>query len=383
MKSFKFYCISLKRNILPIIFILFLFCLIVFSASNLSATKSGLSLWANSVVPSLFPFLVATELLSYTNVVNFVSSKLDKFMRPIFNMPGCSAYPLILGMLSGYPVGAKTVCQIYKEGLCTKREAELILAYTNNSGPLFIIGTVGISMFGSTTIGLILLSTHMLASLSVGIIFGKKIGSKYKSINKSYVKSSRQSVSFSNLGEVLSNSIISSIKTIMMIGGFVVIFSVIISILKNSGLLNMIAKFLSPLFGNSSFISGILSGIIELTNGLNAISSIHVKAISTNILLCSFLLGFGGFSVMLQILSVVSKEKLSIKPYIIGKILQAILATAYTFVILQIPMFNFNLWLKILNIYSWERIYIWIYLFINLYNLLSLFLSFHKEYLFF
>lgn len=346
MKSFKFYCISLKRNILPIIFILFLFCLIVFSASNLSATKSGLSLWANSVVPSLFPFLVATELLSYTNVVNFVSSKLDKFMRPIFNMPGCSAYPLILGMLSGYPVGAKTVCQIYKEGLCTKREAELILAYTNNSGPLFIIGTVGISMFGSTTIGLILLSTHMLASLSVGIIFGKKIGSKYKSINKSYVKLSRQSVSFSNLGEVLSNSIISSIKTIMMIGGFVVIFSVIISILKNSGLLNMIAKFLSPLFGNSSFISGILSGIIELTNGLNAISSIHVKAISTNILLCSFLLGFGGFSVMLQILSVVSKEKLSIKPYIIGKILQAILATAYTFVILQIPMFNFNLWLK-------------------------------------
>ena len=115
MKSFKFYCISLKRNILPIIFILFLFCLVVFSASNLSATKSGLSLWANSVVPSLFPFLVATELLSYTNVVNFVSRKLDKFMRPIFNMPGCAAYPLILGMLSGYPVGAKLYAKYIKK----------------------------------------------------------------------------------------------------------------------------------------------------------------------------------------------------------------------------------------------------------------------------
>ena len=343
MRSFKFYCISFKRNIIPIIFILFLLCLVFFSASNLSATKSGLSLWANSVVPSLFPFLVATELLSYTNVVNFISKKLDKLMRPIFNMPGSSAYPLILGMLSGYPVGAKTVCQIYKEGLCTKREAELMLAYTNNSGPLFIIGTVGISMFGSTTIGLILLFTHILASISVGIIFGKKIGNKYKKINKDYVKIASKNVSFSDLGEILSNSIISSIKTVLMIGGFVVIFSVIISILKNSGILNFLAKILSPLFGNSSFISGTLSGIIELTNGLYAICNIHVKAISTNILICSFLLGFGGFSVILQILSVVSKEKLSIKPYIIGKILQAILATMYTFVILQFPMFNFNL----------------------------------------
>ena len=128
-----------------------------------------------------------------------------------------------------------------------------------------------------------------------------------------------------------------------MIGGFVVIFSVIISILKNSGILNILAKILSPIFGNSSFICGTLSGIIELTNGLYAICNIHVKAISANILICAFLLGFGGFSVMLQILSVISKEKLSIKPYIIGKILQAILATMYTFVVLQIPMFNFNL----------------------------------------
>ena len=343
MRSFKFYCISLKKNILPIIFILFLFCLIVFSSTNLYATKSGLSLWANSVVPSLFPFLVATELLSYTNVVNFISKKLDRLMRPIFNMPGASAYPFILGMLSGYPVGAKTVCHIYKEGLCTKREAELMLAYTNNSGPLFIIGTVGISMFGSSTIGLILLFTHILASVSVGIIFSKKIGSKYKELNKDYVKVTYKNVSFSNLGEVLSNSIINSIKTVLMIGGFVVIFSVIISILKNSGILNMLTQILSPLFSNSSFVFGTLSGIIELTNGLYTICNIHVKAISTNILICAFLLGFGGFSVMLQILSVVSKEKLSIKPYIIGKILQAILATMYTFVILQLPMFNFNL----------------------------------------
>lgn len=343
MRNFKCYCISLKRNILPIMFLLFIILLLVFSNSNIVATKSGLKLWANSVVPSLFPFLVATELLSYTNIVSFIGRKLDKFMRPIFNVPGISAYPFILGMISGYPVGAKSVCQIYKEGLCTKREAEIMLAYTNNSGPLFIIGTVGISMFGNTTIGLILLFTHILASISVGIILGKFLGKKDNHAKYNFPRTNKKIITFSSLGEVLGNSILNSIKTILMIGGFVVIFSVVISILNHSGLLNLFAKFLSPIFGNSEFISGFITGIIELTNGLNNISNIHVKAISTNILICAFLLGFAGISIMLQILSVISKEKLSIKPYIAGKILQAILGTLYTFVILQIPIFNFNL----------------------------------------
>lgn len=339
MKSFKCYFISLKRNILPILFVLFIFCLVIFSNSNLKATKSGLNLWANSVVPSLFPFLVATELLSYTNIVNFVGRKLDKFMKPIFNMPGISAYPFVLGMISGYPIGAKTVCQVYSDGLCSKKEAEILLAYTNNSGPLFIIGTVGISMFGNTTIGFILLLTHILASISVGIIFGKRFKKNKSAVNHKFTSSKGNCVSFSSLGEVLANSIISSIKTILMIGGFIVIFSVVISILNQSGVLN----FVSNLFGNNDFISGIITGLIELTNGLNVISNIHIKNISINILICAFLLGFGGISIMLQILSIVSKEKLSIKPYVIGKLLQAVLATVYTFIILQFPLFSFNL----------------------------------------
>lgn len=343
MKNFKCYFVSLKRNILPILFILFTISLLIFSNSNLQATKAGLNLWANSVVPSLFPFLVATELLSYTNIVNFISRKLDNLMRPIFNVPGSAAYPFILGMISGYPVGAKAVCQIYNEGLCTKKEAEIMLAYTNNSGPLFIIGTVGISMFGSTTIGLILLFTHILASISVGIIFGKIIKNDTVELSHKFTKINSARVSFSTLGEVLGKSILNSIKTILMIGGFVVIFSVIISILKNSGILDIFTQIIKVFLGNFEFISSIITGLLELTNGLNAVSNIHIKNISINILVCAFLLGFAGISIMLQILSVISKEKLSIKPYIFGKLLQAILATMYTFVLLQIPIFNFNL----------------------------------------
>ena len=83
-------------------------------------------------------------------------------MRPVFNVPGESAIALILGNLSGYPVGAKLACSMLENKQCTKIEAERIIAFTNNSGPLFIVGTVGVSMFYSKEIGLALLASHFL-----------------------------------------------------------------------------------------------------------------------------------------------------------------------------------------------------------------------------
>lgn len=66
------YVIKLKRNFFSLLFLGFTFCLLIFSKSNLPAVKSGLSLWANSVIPSLFPFFVATELLMHTNMVTLI-----------------------------------------------------------------------------------------------------------------------------------------------------------------------------------------------------------------------------------------------------------------------------------------------------------------------
>ena len=101
MKKLNFYTISLKRNILPITFFIFTIALVVFSKSNLSSAKAGLTLWATAVVPSLFPFFIATELLSYTNIIHIIGKLLNKFMRPIFNVPGEGAFAFIIGLISG------------------------------------------------------------------------------------------------------------------------------------------------------------------------------------------------------------------------------------------------------------------------------------------
>ncbi len=119
-----------------------MFSLIIFSKSNISSSKSGLILWANTIVPSLLPFFIATELLSHTSVITFLGKALKYIMRPIFNVPGEGAFAFIMGIISGYPIGAKIVSDLYKNKICTKLEAERLTAFTNNSGPLFIIGTV-------------------------------------------------------------------------------------------------------------------------------------------------------------------------------------------------------------------------------------------------
>ena len=346
----NFYVVKLKRNILPLIFLGFTLCLLIFSKSNLPAVKSGLTLWATSVVPSLFPFFVSTELLMHTRIVNILGRLLNKYMKPLFNIRGEGAFAFIMGIISGYPVGAKIASNFRKNNICSKEECERLLSFTNNSGPLFIIGTVGILMFGSTTIGILLFITHILAGISVGIIFRfwkKNSNSNYSNTN-SHLRTENKTVSFSNLGEVLAESITSSISTILLIGGFVVIFSSVISILKSSGIINILSTCLSPLFNilhiDTSFIRPFLCGILEITNGINSISQIACKKLSINIIFTAFLLGFGGISVLLQVLSITSKTDLSIKPYIYGKLIQGILAAVYTYIFINvIPFFNFDI----------------------------------------
>lgn len=349
MKKEHFYIFKLQQLILPLILISFTICLVIFSNTNLSAAKNGLILWSNSIVPSLFPFFVATELLSHTNFTYYLGKVLNKFMRPLFNIRGEGSFAFIMGIISGYPIGAKIAANFRQNKICSKEECERLLSFTNNSGPLFIIGTVGITMFGNSTIGFLLLITHLLASITVGFIFRfwkYNIKSEINSYN-SYINSN-ENLTLSNLGGIIGNSITSSINTILLIGGFVVLFSVIISILKTSQLLDILANCIHPLFNllhiPEKFIFGFISGIFELTNGLNIVCSIPEKKLSINIIIVSFLLGLGGFSVLLQVWSVIAKTDLSIKPYILGKLLHACISAFYTFLFLQnFSFLNFNL----------------------------------------
>lgn len=273
---------------------------------------------------------------------------------------GEGSFPFIMGIICGYPIGAKITADFKLHGICTQEECERLISFTNNSSPLFIIGTVGIGLFKDSKTGILLFLTHILSCITVGILF--RWWKKEKSKNKKGIHSSIYSCSssnsninlnskvlkLSNLGEVLSSSIMSSIRTILLIGGFIVLFSVVLSVLNSSNIILVLSKLISPFLHifniSAKYCEGLIYGIIELTNGVYKIALIQTKKLSINIILCAFLLGFGGISVAMQILSIVSKAKISIKPYLIGKLLQAIFASVYTYLFLKyFTVFNLDL----------------------------------------
>ena len=324
----NFYVVKLRRNFFPLIFLGFTFCLLIFSKTNLPAVKNGLQLWVNSVIPSLFPFFVATELLMHTNLITCLGNVLNRYMKPIFNVRGEGAFAFIMGIISGYPVGAKIAVNFRKNNICTKVECERLLAYTNNSGPLFIIGTVGSSLFLSTEIGILLLITHIFGTLTVGIIFRFYKNNYYR--NENIV----DELDIDNFSSILTESIFNSFKTTGMIFGFIIMFSIINNILLTSGILKLFP---------SAIIGSILS-TCEITNGINYISMIKSSNLTIQLILTSFFLGFGGISVLMQVYSIISKTDLSIKPYILGKLLHGLTSAIYTLIIILLfPSFSFKI----------------------------------------
>lgn len=331
----NFIVISIRKYFFTFMFLAFTICLILFSNNNLIAAQNGLVLLATSVVPTLFPFFVATELLCQTNFTYIMGKLLNKFMKPIFNVPGEASVAILLGTISGYPVGAKVVCNLKKQKIISKIEAERLIAFTNNSGPLFILGTVGIALFKNKHIGFILLISHILASLTVGYCFRFWKKNKLEvNFRETKFNSKLTPLKISDIGEILGSSIGKAVSSILSIGGFVVLFSVILSILENSGILNIITSIFTQIGIVENISTSIITGFIELTNGVNLSAMLYQNLPLLSILITSFLLGFGGISVLLQVYSIICKENISIKPYLYGKLLQGIFASVFTFILI-------------------------------------------------
>mgnify|MGYP001068204512 CR=1 FL=1 len=243
-------------------------------------------------------------------------------------------------------MGAKLTASMREEKLLTKTEAERLLSFTNNSGPLFIIGAVAVGMFNNPGIGFILLSCHILASLTVGILFrfyGNR-KDRIKSIVSDKVinrfKKELINTRPVNIGEVLGDSIRNSINTMLAIGGFIILFSVIINLLLETGAISYIATlfagFLSIIGISKDIITPILSGFFEITTGINMVSKIEGISFVQQLSAVSLILGWAGLSVHFQVYSIISKTDISIKPYLFGKLIQGVIAAIYISVFMKL-----------------------------------------------
>ncbi len=302
-------------------FLCILFC--VRAEDVIYAAKDALILCGERVVPSLFPFFVLSSFMVSTGFVNAFGWFFSPFAKRVFRVSGNGAVVFLMGLLCGYPTGAKMISELYRENQITKEEAHRLLPFCNNAGPLFVMGAVG-SMLGDFYAARVIFIIHATSAFLVGILFsfGAKKVQKTKSTPFCAI----------SLGEALSESLSGAVKTMLLVCGYIIFFAVL-------------RAFLSPLifklFGKNA-LSLFLNGMLEVTLGAKEICVAGLFSGETFVLL-SAIVGFGGVCVLLQVWGIVSRAGLSVKNYLFGKLLQmgisALLALVFFRFFKTVPVF--------------------------------------------
>lgn len=312
-----------------ILFIATLLILLVFSKENLESVKQSSAIFLQSVFPSLFPFILFTNIILNTNITNILDKVIGKSISYIFNIPKNSSIAIITGFLCGFPMGAKSVATLYGNGEINYTTAKKLLFFVNNCNPSFILSTIGLSMFYNIKIGILLLISHYIASIIMGIIYTRLnlhtiIHEKDDFLNSFNEKSGKTYVKDETFFNIIKKGISSSFITLGTILGFIIIFNLLFSVIKTYLLkLNI-----------DNIIIATISCIFEVTKGCSDISNLN-SSLDLKLILSSFGLGFSGLCIIAQIYSTISDFKFKFSDIIIPKFIQGIISAQITYILIK------------------------------------------------
>lgn len=292
----------------------------------IASASTGIKLWATTVVPSLLPFFFFTALLTATGITEKISEAAEKPCGVLFRSGGVSAYAFLMSVLSGYPVGAKIIGDLGENNLITPDEATRLSTFCSTSGPLFIIGSVGLSMFGNKYCGYLLFLSHVLSAFLTGVIF-RFYGEK-SSGGKKVLSRKTQS-------NVLYDCVYGSVVSIAVVGGFICVFYVAADAITNLRLLYPLGYLLNLIVKNMAVSSAYISGLIECTRGCKLLSLCGLSTYSLAFA-CS-LISFGGVSVLFQSICFLKKAKVKTSVFIAAKITQSVIS--FGLCLLLYPLF--------------------------------------------
>lgn len=264
-----------------------------------AAAAEALSLCASSVIPALFPFLVVSSLLLSLGLGGLLSPMLAGLMEPLFRVGGVGSSALLLGLVGGYPIGAKTAADLYRKGLLSRPEAERLLAFCNNSNPVFLISVLGVGVFGSVRAGVWLWLIHLLSALLTGLLFRNWGGQERRQAGGT---TAFQAVS---LSAAFVSAVRESLSGMLSVCAFVTFFYVLAR----------------PLASLGGWLGPVLVGLTELFS-LTPL----LRADRFGFILSSAMAGWGGLSVLCQTAAVLEGSGLRLQSCAAGKAVQGLLA---------------------------------------------------------
>lgn len=280
-----------------------LFWLLLDAEEVREAVGEGLALCAGSVIPSLFPFLAVSSLLMALGFGEWVSGPLSGLMA-LYRIGGAGASALLMGLVGGYPVGARTAASLVKDGLISREEGERLLTFCNNSNPAFLMTVLGVGVFHSVRTGVWLWLIHVLSALLTGLLLSRRAGRRGAAVPRASRRPPFRAVRFSS---AFVAAVQTALQSIAGICAFVVFFYVLALPLRRIG-------------GTAATI---LVGLLELFS-----ATPRLPDDSFGFLLAAGLSGWGGLSVHCQTMAVLGDSGLSAAPCLAGKAVQGILSAA-------------------------------------------------------
>lgn len=325
--------------------------ILLYPTESFEASIRGLNLWLEVVFPSLLPFFIVAELFLAFGIVRLIGVLLEPLMRPLFNVPGAGGVVVGIGMASGYPAGAKITARLREEGVLTKIEAERLVSFTNASNPLFIFGAIAVGFFHDAKIGIILAISHYLGAILVGIcmrFYYYKESSKKENSEEDKLpiyKKMWQTLHHERmkekepLGKILGQAVTSSVNTLVLIGGFIILFSVINQLLMLTGMTALLSQglaFVLHLFSLPETLSlPYIAGLFEVTLGSQMVSNVRDVSLLTQLVFVSAILAFHGFSIQAQVASILSTTDIRFTPYFFARLIHIVFSVCLTILLFK------------------------------------------------
>ncbi len=311
----------IPHYIIAVFLLFFNAIMIIFAKEIFFGAQKGLELWLKSVVPSLFPFMISVSFMVNMGVPRKLGAVLQPFSLKLFNLTGTQAFIFLTGITAGCPIGLKTLAELYRSGSISKSAAHRLMLYCNNTGIMFMLSTVGTAFLGSESAGRRLVLCNLSAVLTLAVLSG--IFSARQSPEPRI-----QAVNSADIS-VFSKTVISSVRSILTVGAYIIIFSVISEIFKILHIYDGLAAMLTPLGIEKKLARAAAIGILEVTNGCSAAAGSTKACFVT----CAALCGWGGLSIHAQSTEFLNGTDLSPAPYYTGKMLTSALCAFYAFFI--------------------------------------------------
>lgn len=303
----------MSKKTLCLLYMPILLFLFFFPSESFEASCRGVRLWFETVLPSLLPFLILSGILFSVNFPSKVIRKMYAFTEKLLFCSPYTLYACIIGILCGYPMGAKLSSDLQKKNRIPEIEAQFILCGANQASPMFINTYIGIYVFQDKKelLKSFIFIFYLSVFLTLILLHMYRIKRGYAH-TKLFINEKKEVSNEDSSGTLLDTSIMNGFETITRLGGYIILFSIYGSLVKK-------LTYQIPLLHVLS------SSLLEITSGLDSLRNSSLSS-EMQFLIAVFATSFGGISTIFQTKCVIAESDLSIRQYIYAKIMQASIA---------------------------------------------------------